>query len=145
MSLSGFSIAGRRDADPETGGVTARCRSRRVLIVEDDFAIRSSLSEALRQDGFEVLTAPNGHAALETLRRGPAPSAILLDLMMPVMDGWDFRHEQLKDPAVKDVPIVVITATGFSIETVRTQFGNVALVPKPIAYAELLRALSRLC
>ncbi len=63
--------------------------------------------------------------------------------MMPVMDGWDFRHEQLLDPALKDLPVVVITATGFSAESIRAQFGNVILLPKPVPYLELLALLGR--
>ena len=117
----------------------------RVLIVEDDDAICSSLSEALREDGFDVETAANGCEALERLRGAPPPSAILLDLMMPLMDGWDFRNEQLRDPTLRDIPVVVVTAVGFSIESVRTQFGNVALIPKPVPYLDLLDALGRAC
>jgi CheY-like chemotaxis protein len=119
--------------------------SRRVLIVEDDPAICSSISEALREEGFDVATAAHGRAALELLRTAPRPSAIVLDLMMPVMDGWDFRHEQLRDPALKDIPVVVVTAAGFSVDTVRTQFGNVALISKPVPYLDLLEALGRAC
>src|SRR6476619_4917232 len=116
----------------------------RLLLVEDDVPVRDSLREALQEEGFRVVTAANGRDALAVLRRGPRPDAILLDLMLPVMDGWDFRQEQLRDPALSDIPTFVVTATGFSIETVRTQFGDVELFPKPVPFLDLLAALGRI-
>jgi len=118
---------------------------RRVLLIEDDLPVCNSLREALQEEGFKVATAADGREALELLRRGPRPSAILLDLMMPVMDGWDFRQEQLRDPVLRNIPTVVVTATGFSAETVRAQFGDVDLFPKPIPFLDLLDTLGRIC
>jgi CheY-like chemotaxis protein len=112
-----------------------------VLLVEDDAAIASSLGEALEEEGLKVAIAANGREALEILRGGLRPLAIVLDLMMPVMDGWDFRGEQLRDPALKDIPVVVITATGFSPETIRMQFGKVGMLPKPVPYLDLLEMI----
>jgi len=114
-----------------------------VLLVEDDVAIVNSLGEALRDEGLEVAVAENGREALEILRSGFRPFAIVLDLMMPVMDGWDFRYEQLRDPALRAIPVVIITATGFSADTIRAQFGNVDLLSKPVPYPELLDLLDR--
>ena len=114
-----------------------------VLLVEDDRAIVNSLADALRGEGFLVAIAENGREALELLRGGLRPFAIILDLMMPVMDGWDFRNEQLRDPALRDIPVVVITATGFSANTIRAQFGDVALLSKPVPFSELLALLER--
>jgi CheY-like chemotaxis protein len=111
-----------------------------ALLVEDDAAMAASLRDALRQDGLEIATAANGREALDLLRSGLRPSAIILDLLMPVMDGWDFRQEQRRDPALKDIPVVV-TATGFSAETIRAQFGDVDLLPKPVPYSDLLARL----
>ena len=116
-----------------------------MLLVEDDEATRKALAEALHGDGFEVVTAANGREALESLRQGLRPSAILLDVMMPVMDGWDFRRLQLNDPSLREIPVLVITASGFSLETIRLQFGDVELFPKPIHYGELVRAVRRAC
>ena len=116
-----------------------------VLLVEDDASIRESLGETLREEGFDVAMAANGRQALELLRSSSRPSAILLDLMMPVMDGWDFRHEQLHDPSLRDIPVVIVTAVGFSSETIRTQFGKVELVEKPVHAFELLKAIGRAC
>jgi DNA-binding response OmpR family regulator len=139
MSDSG--VFALRSTEPGQGSDTVAPARRRVLIVEDDAAICSSLGEALQEEGFDVDTAENGREALELLGSGTPPSAIVLDLMMPVMDGWDFRHEQLKNAALKDIPVVVITAAGFSVETIRTQFGDVTLIPKPVSFLDLLAAL----
>ena len=115
MSHSGLSILGPGEAAQSAAGQPALSPPHRVLVVEDDPAICSALSEALREEGFDVLSAANGLAALDQLRAGPPPSAIVLDLMMPVMDGWDFRSVQLQDPGLRDIPVVVVTAAGFSV------------------------------
>jgi CheY-like chemotaxis protein len=140
MSESG--LFALKPDQPTQEGEAAR---HRVLIVEDDSAICSSLGEGLREEGFAVQTAANGREALERLRAEPELSVIVLDLMMPVMDGWDFRQEQLKDAALKDIPVVVITAAGFSNQSIRTQFGDVALIPKPVSFVDLLAALRAAC
>ena len=145
MPHSGLSISRPGEAAEPAPGEAALSPVRRVLVVDDDPAICSALSEALQGEGFEVASATNGHAALEHLRAGPAPAAIVLDLMMPVMDGWDFRHLQLQDPGLRDIPVVIVTAAGFSVETVHMQFGEVALIPKPIPLVDLLTALDRAC
>jgi CheY-like chemotaxis protein len=132
---------------PDAGSPAAPQASRRspgvILLVEDDLAIHDSLGESLEQSGYLVIAAVDGREALALLRSGVRPSAILLDLMMPVMDGWDFRQEQRRDPALRDIPVVVITASGFSASTVRTQFGEVEVIAKPIQRLELFRALAR--
>jgi CheY-like chemotaxis protein len=143
MSHSGVSFA--RPGQAARAAARDFTRTRQILVVEDDPAITSSLMETLVDEGFEVGAAANGREALERLRSGLRPAAIILDLMMPVMDGWDFRSEQLKDPALRDIPVVVVTAAGFSQNTIRTQFGDVALVPKPVPLPDLLNALGRVC
>ncbi|HET9595778.1 MAG TPA: response regulator [Anaeromyxobacteraceae bacterium] len=82
---------------------------RKVLVVEDDHLIREAIAEALDEEGFEVVEAANGKEALEKLHAEPA-SLVLLDLMMPVMDGWQFREAQLHDPAISEIPVVVLSA-----------------------------------
>jgi CheY-like chemotaxis protein len=133
---------GEAPFDVAEGPRLAPCRIRRG---EDDAAIRVSLAEGLRESGLKVALAENGRQALELLRSEPHPSAIVLDLMLPVMDGWDFRHEQLRDPALRDIPVVIITATGFTAKTIRTQLGDVEVLAKPIRQAELLDVLNRAC
>jgi CheY-like chemotaxis protein len=119
--------------------------SQTVLVVDDDPDITDELGELLESEGYGVAAAPNGLAALGQLRRGLRPCVILLDLMMPVMDGWDFRAQQLKDPELRDIPVVIITAAGFSEASVKAQFGDIAFVPKPPPADGLLATVKRLC
>lgn len=116
-----------------------------VLIIDDDRAVLNALGELLESEGYAVATALDGVDALNQLRAGLRPCVILLDLMMPRMDGWDFRHEQLKDPYLKDLPIVIITAAGFSEASVKAQFGDIEFVPKPPPEKGLLDAIRRSC
>lgn len=116
-----------------------------VLVVDDDAAIRSAMACMLEDEGFEVSTANNGAEALDCLRDGLRPCAIILDLMMPVMDGWDFRAMQQQDPALSAIPVIVVTAAGFRTDTIRQQFGAVDCVHKPPRPAALLNAIHRHC
>jgi CheY-like chemotaxis protein len=120
-------------------------RSGAILIVDDDDDVRAALSELLEEEGFSVEGAPNGREALARLRGGRVhPAVILLDLMMPGMDGWDFRSEQMRDPKLAGVPVVIVSASGFSAESIQTQFRPAAYVEKPIERAELLDVIREL-
>jgi CheY-like chemotaxis protein len=112
-----------------------------IFIVDDDNDVRNALSELLEAEGFTVDGAPNGREALARLRGGVHPAVILLDLMMPGMDGWDFRHEQMRDPELASVPVVIVSAAGFSPESIGLQFRPAAYVPKPIERTALLDVL----
>jgi CheY-like chemotaxis protein len=113
-----------------------------ILIVDDDNDVRSALSEMLEEEGFAVEGVPNGREALARLRAGTVhPAVILLDLMMPGMDGWDFRTEQMRDPKLAKVPVVIVSASGFSRESIRAQFRPAAYVEKPIERTALLDVL----
>lgn len=116
-----------------------------VLIVDDDNAVLDGLGELLESEGYSVSRATDGRDALRQLRTGLHPCVILLDLMMPGMDGWDFRQEQVRDPDLRDIPVVVITAAGFSETSVKAQFGDIEFVPKPPPERQLLAAVRRLC
>lgn len=83
-----------------------------VLVVEDDAPIRESLCEILTAEGFPAIGAENGQQALDYLRSGRRPYLILLDLMMPVMDGATFRAQQQLDPTLSSIPVAIITAAG---------------------------------
>jgi signal transduction histidine kinase len=85
---------------------------RSVLVVEDDADIRDTLSGLLSGEGYDVRTCANGLEALERLRHGDHPDLIVLDLMMPVMDGWQFRVHQKKDPHLASIPVLAISADG---------------------------------
>ena len=84
--------------------------SKSVLVVEDDPLIRGAMQMVLEWEGYRVAWAANGRQALDLLRSGEQPSCILLDLMLPVLDGWTFREEQLRDPALAAIPVVVVSA-----------------------------------
>jgi CheY-like chemotaxis protein len=112
----------------------------RVLIVDDEPSVREVLALLFEQEGWAVRTAANGVEALEVLR-GWQPDLILLDLMMPVMDGWQFRKEQKLDPAIADIPLVVITATGKRPVLVDAA----ELVMKPLDLNRLFEAIGRYC
>ena len=104
-----------------------------------------ALKELFETEGYTVVLAANGRAALNRLMEGFRPSVVLLDLMMPVMDGWDFRTQQLREPALKGIPVFIITAAGFSDETIRAQFGTIPFVPKPPPHELLLQLVQDAC
>jgi CheY-like chemotaxis protein len=84
--------------------------SDRVLLVEDDGDLRASLFELLCDEGYEIATAANGLEALEQLRGPWRPAVIVLDLLMPVMDGWQFRTVQMADPDLNRIPVILLSA-----------------------------------
>lgn len=113
---------------------------RPVLVVDDDLDIREALAETLEDHGFTVLTAANGMEALALVRRSEVnPSVILLDLMMPVLDGYGFLAERRKDPALFSIPVGIITA-GRKVDHTRLDDGTFVL-HKPMNVAHLLETL----
>ena len=113
-----------------------------VLIVEDDADVREFMDVLLSHSGFETATAANGAEALQALRR-QRPCLVLLDLMMPVMDGWTFRAKQLEDPAIADVPVVCVTAV--SEPQYVTERLRAPCLKKPVDFAALLDEVRRAC
>jgi CheY-like chemotaxis protein len=114
-----------------------------VLIVEDDSEIRYALGDLLELSGYTVAQAQNGREALQLLRSGLRPAVILLDIMMPVMNGWAFRAEQLADPQLSGIPVIVLTAMGRAEEAGRELRCHAAL-SKPFEISDLLTVLDRL-
>ena len=113
---------------------------RKVYIVEDDTELRRTLGEALEAQGYAVVSAANGAEALRALRTDEArPCLILLDLMMPVMNGYEFREHQRADPALAEIPVVVISAHE------RSGFEADEFLSKPIALRRLLAVVARFC
>ena len=107
-----------------------------VLVVEDEAAARAGMEQLLRRAGYEAIGAPNGLAALDLLRSGVRAKVIILDLMMPVMDGWAFRREQLRDPQLAHIPVIVLSALHHGwVE------GIPPTLPKPIDVQRLLAEL----
>jgi CheY-like chemotaxis protein len=118
----------------------------RILLVEDDPALRATLAEVLEERGYEVHTAGNGRQALDTLDHAPPPSAILLDLAMPVMDGWAFRAAQQRDPRLAHIPTIVLSASLHAGDG--RHFDGpapAAAFAKPFDLVRLLDALRRAC
>jgi CheY-like chemotaxis protein len=100
------------------------------------------LCRFLELEGFEVQSAPNGQVALERLHEGVRACVIVLDLMMPVMDGWQFRREQVRDAALARIPVIVVSAAGRDrIEQVDAN----AVLAKPVDLDELLERVNELC
>jgi CheY-like chemotaxis protein len=117
-----------------------------VLIVEDDADIRDALARILESEGFSVGMAENGAAALERLRSPGEvmPRLILLDLMMPVMDGWQFRAEQRKDARMASIPVVVLSAHG-GVQQQATAIEAAHYLKKPIDLDVLLDTVRKFC
>jgi CheY-like chemotaxis protein len=94
----------------------AAAQRRTIMVVEDDRDIRESLRRLLEEEGFAAPSFPDGHAALEALSGpgGDRPELVVLDLMMPVMDGWEFRARQRADPGLADIPVLAISASASS-------------------------------
>ncbi len=114
-------------------------RERRVMVVEDDEDIRELVVQVISDLGFESVGFADGSAALAALRRpGALPSVILLDLEMPGMTGWEFRREQLADPLLAGIPVVV--ASGANPASIEAN----AYLAKPYGTAELCQVLARL-
>jgi len=115
-----------------------------VLLVEDDFILRRSLAEMLTLEGYEVECAANGLDALRRLERRPKPSLILLDIMMPYMDGLEFRAVQRSTPDIADIPVIVITAVGVRPDVaIELEFEQAFF--KPLDTARLLDAIKKQC
>ena len=115
--------------------------ARRVLVVDDDPDIRDLLVSALADDGFVSESARNGRDALDVLDHFDA-DVIVLDLMMPVMDGWEFRRRQVQDAKLKNIPTIVVSAAG---RERLAQISADAYLSKPVDMDELLQRVSQFC
>ena len=113
-----------------------------ILLVEDNEDIREMMSVALELGGYQVLAAPDGRAALEVLRHSPPPSLILLDLMMPVMNGWEVCQALKGDPRLSNIPVVVVSAVAGEVAE---RLPGARLVPKPIDLDYLLNVVDQQC
>jgi CheY-like chemotaxis protein len=117
----------------------------RILIVEDDETIRESLVDFLGENGYEAVGAIHGRDALDKLRAtGATPCLIVLDLMMPVMDGETFREQQLQDPALCAIPTVVMSAYR-ELERRAAAVNALAYMTKPLHLDEFLQLVQRHC
>jgi len=115
-------------------------RAPTILVVDDDEPLRTSIAEVLEDEGYVVRHAANGMQALADLAASDAPSVILLDLRMPLMDGFEFRARQLKDARIARIPVIAFTADG-SVEARTRGMGFAHALKKPLRLDELLRAV----
>ncbi len=116
-----------------------------VLIVDDDFGIRDYLTQVLQDEGYQVVGAANGLEALHYLKtETQEPCVILLDLTMPVMNGWDFRAAQQKEPDLEALPVVILTADGSAAQKAAS-LGVADFLQKPVSLNILLNTLERYC
>ena len=114
----------------------------RVLVVEDEPSVRGLVAEALEAEGYEIRAAADGLEALGVLERW-RPDLIVLDLMMPVMDGWSFRARQLALGEAAGIPVVVLSAA-YEARRQGEALGAAAVVPKPFDLEALLGTVGRL-
>jgi CheY-like chemotaxis protein len=118
--------------------------ARLLLVVDDDPGIRESLADLLHDEGYVVMTAVNGQDALVRLRASDnLPCVILLDLMMPVMSGTEFYDEMRNDPALADIPVVIISADGNARRKVQAMGGE--FIPKPVRIETVITAVESHC
>jgi CheY-like chemotaxis protein len=113
-----------------------------VLIVEDDTDVREMMDLLLTSIGYRTVTAANGAVALERLRED-RPCMVLLDLMMPVMTGWEFRERQLADPKLASIPVLCMSAV-YQPEDVKTEL-QVNCLAKPLDFGRLIDEIATAC
>jgi CheY-like chemotaxis protein len=114
-----------------------------VLIVEDDDFARRTLSIILEAEGHATAAVANGREALAYLQRLPLPGLIVLDLMMPVMDGWEFCRRRARDAQLAAIPVVVISGTNPAPPGWGPPVGVVGYLSKPFLIEDLLRMIER--
>ena len=118
---------------------------RTVLIVEDDADLRNALAEVLEDGNYKPLRAENGAVALQELRTAArAPCVILLDVMMPVMDGRAFRAALQQDPALSGIPVIVLSAHT-DASTAAAQIDAEVFLVKPVDLGTLMEVVERFC
>jgi CheY-like chemotaxis protein len=110
-----------------------------ILVVDDDRSIQEALRDALEEEGYAVAVADNGAQALAKLRGGCMPAAILLDYMMPVMDGATFAAEATQDPSLRHLPIIVVTAD--TRDSAKVFSADLEFLRKPLKLDELLATI----
>jgi CheY-like chemotaxis protein len=118
--------------------------SRTILIVEDNPDLRESLAQLCRGEGYAVALAEDGQKALRYLNDHDPPCVILLDLMLPYMDGWQFRKRQLDLPRLAAIPVVVLSAVSASYLRA-DELRALAYLPKPFDVQRLLDLIAGCC
>jgi CheY-like chemotaxis protein len=111
-----------------------------ILVVEDDEDAREALVALLQMKGYNAVPAGNGREALDYLDQAPAPDLIILDLWMPVMDGWQFRSEQVRNPRLAHIPVIVVTALSDRADVDANE-----VIIKPVDVDRLLTTVDQYC
>jgi CheY-like chemotaxis protein len=112
-----------------------------VLVVEDDAIACKGLSAILEKEGYHVVTAEEGRQALKRLREGLVPDIILLDMLMPVHDGWQFCYQKQRDKTIAPIPVVIMTGLGIASDEWASSLGATALLHKPIDVPDLVETV----
>jgi twitching motility two-component system response regulator PilH len=115
-----------------------------IMIVEDDEIARVGLATILQAHGYRTMTAAQGHEALDQLQTGLCPDLILLDMLLPECDGWEFCAQRRHRPTVALVPVVIMTGVGEANDEWAKSLGAVALLRKPLDVLELLETIRRI-
>lgn len=113
-----------------------------ILVVDDDPAIRDVVADILSMSDYDVQTAANGAEALEQIRQ-EQPAAVLLDLMMPIMDGWEFLRHCRREPPCAPVPVAIMSAAR-DASAVAHELGAQAFLAKPFELDDVLCVVDRL-
>ena len=114
-----------------------------ILIVDDEALLRMLIEDLLTEEGYRVDGAADGATALQFLQQGARPCLIFLDLMMPIMNGWEFRQQQLRDPHLATIPVVIVSAVqaGRSLNAL----DPAGYLPKPLDFDRLLALAAQYC
>jgi len=115
-----------------------------VLVIDDAEDVCVALTELLEEEGFAVRTARDGREALDLLLGGLRPCAILLDLMMPGMNGWDFRAKQMRVPELAAIPVAVLSAS-YNAKSTLAQLGDIDFFAKPAPTSAIVAFVKRHC
>jgi CheY-like chemotaxis protein len=113
-----------------------------IMVIDDDAAVRSALTDLLEEEDYRVVAVADGRDGLRHLSRQELPQLILLDLLMPAADGWQFRAEQLMNPTLASIPVIVVTALPGSDAT---RALGLEVVSKPFDTRRLLSLIQRHC
>jgi CheY-like chemotaxis protein len=115
--------------------------AKKLMVVEDETILRETMVMTLQNAGYTILEASNGNEALQLLKNSaPLPGLILTDIMMPVMDGWEFLEKKTSDPAISAIPVVVLSA--YSKQEKPPQVEIAAFLEKPFSIKELIATIA---
>ena len=116
-----------------------------VLVIEDSDMEREGLAAVLQREGYAVLTAADGQEALACVRTSPRPDLILLDMLLPGIDGWDLLKVYTRDPALAGVPVVILSGLDVGSPAWAASLGAAGYLRKPVDSAALLQIVRRVC